>query len=744
MRKIYIIIFLIVGCVGSYSQTLCGRVMNSDGQALSYVTVSAKEANDSLLHAITLTDSVGAFCVQAAEELYFSCLGYKSQTIKAVDNITVIMEEDAYQLSDVVIASSRIRHQADGYEANLLGNPWSKGRTAIEILALLPGMANLNGSLLILGQSVEKVYVNKLLIHNMDELKQIPAEEIENVKVTYMAGSSESAHAGGGILWVRLKKHQNGGYSGYFQGAQGYMPSYGLMASGLSQMIRYGCGKIQISNIVSFRNAEAIEDMEYNQKVKATGEETSSYTESRSWAKHFQDRLTLNYEIAKKHDLALSGLFYYRDATPKNSVQTDALKTLYSYPQYNKRFQLSSRYDWKTSEKSDFSLAIDYLDVYTKVGEELSNREISRTYQDTRQFRVKPDYSSTLAKDHRLTIGADLYYVWYDETLKEVPKDEVLSKMTTKEPAIYTEFSGKTGLLRYNIGIRFQDDQMDVNYGDVKNENHMIGLYPTASLLYLIDSEKRKRINLQFKRQVSSVPYAALSSYKHYYTPTTYTTGNPQLQIPTSYTLSATYTTGDLLLNAFYSKTSNPIYFGTHTEMGNTIYTKSENGNYSSVLSMYVQYDVKPFKWWRLSPIVKYSNRFYDIGIDRDKWLSEYMLYASSDFMFSKTFGGNLILSYESDSRYYNRSFKAVGYVRGGLYKYLLKNKLALRMECILLSNGRKIITDDVDLIYITKNVTDKQWVSLSVTWRFSGGKKIKAKRGTDSLLNYSEINDQR
>ena len=83
-------------------RTVRGKVKGPDGEPLIGVSVIVKGTTIGVY-----TDYDGNFEIQVPEgvtELVFSCLGYKSQTIKipAYGDVNITMEEDGESLEEVV------------------------------------------------------------------------------------------------------------------------------------------------------------------------------------------------------------------------------------------------------------------------------------------------------------------------------------------------------------------------------------------------------------------------------------------------------------------------------------------------------------------------------------------------------------------------------------------------------------------------------------------------------------------
>ena len=114
-------------------------------------------------------------------------------------------------LEEVNVIASRIRHNANGYTVNLRSSDIVKGKQSADALAFLPGITKEDDSYKINGLPVSEIYVDGIKLANMDELKNLPADMIERVKVNYLAGSNQNAALTGGTLIFPSASHPKAG-----------------------------------------------------------------------------------------------------------------------------------------------------------------------------------------------------------------------------------------------------------------------------------------------------------------------------------------------------------------------------------------------------------------------------------------------------------------------------------------------------------------------------------------------------
>ncbi|MGB3606321.1 carboxypeptidase-like regulatory domain-containing protein, partial [Psychroserpens sp.] len=112
MKHIYVCIMLFLSCY-SYAQiTITGTITSAeDGQPLAYVNIS-NNVNQG-----TISDENGRYEIEVSStsnELKFSYLGYKTQTVIVGDNtiINILLEEDTAALDEVVITALGLERES--------------------------------------------------------------------------------------------------------------------------------------------------------------------------------------------------------------------------------------------------------------------------------------------------------------------------------------------------------------------------------------------------------------------------------------------------------------------------------------------------------------------------------------------------------------------------------------------------------------------------------------------------------
>ena len=755
MRRI-IQTFVLFMCIPLWAmgQTVTGRVVDEKSNPIPSVNCVLLNV-DSVFVTGSISENDGRFSIPAQSDkdyiLSISCIGYESTSrpCKANNLGTIVLKENTQMLSEVAIVGKRIKYKSNGYAINLKNESLAKGKQATELLAFLPGVTVDRESIKVLSQSPHAIYVDGISIQNNSELESIPASQIESIEIDYLAGVSENANARGGIIKVKLKKEKQGGYSGYFRGTVNFLAHYGYQGESLNNSFSARYGKLSIRNNILYSHRLYLEDAHENHFFKQEETLIESTAKMRDWKKRFYDRLSLTYDFSKKHSLGISGLYY----TDKDRIKTETsymeaetkYHSLLKSPTSKDKYQAVLNYTWKIKQGRDFSITADYLRNDWEVNQkEIVNEGInhtSHTTQQTDMWRVKPIFT-TQTKHGELSLGGEMQYVDYEDYIRNTYEAEGLtSTMKGYQPALYANYSSSyKQKLRYEVGIRYQGNLMDVKTMDVTNENKDWGFCPMVSLMYMLNPQKGHIVNLQYKRMMEELPYSAISTYKQYESPHTYVTGNPALISPTTDQLMAMMGLfNKVTFMAGYVRVNNQIYYATEIDpvTSHVSYTIPRNGDSQTAFMFGLEGSVKPFKWWQMKANANMVINSAKTDIYHVKGQERWSFSLNNDFDFGKTSGGTLSAQYEPDSHYLDAMMKSVCSVYGSVYKSFFKNQLECKLDFTLYRKGRNIITDTKEYTLAHLNNTKEEKVSLSLTWRFKGGKKVKVSQGAQSIQDY-------
>ncbi len=115
----------------------------------------------------------------------------------------------------------------------------------------------------------------------------------------------------------------------------------------------------------------------------------------------------------------------------------------------------------------------------------------------------------------------------------------------------------------------------------------------------------------------------------------------------------------------------------------------------------------------------------------------------NNNFRFGHGWGGMLNVNFEPTYRTLDRTYHAVYNVNGQIYKTFLGDNLQVALDFTPLGNRRKLDRQAGANKVSYKYTTPVQYVGFSLTWNFSGGKKVDV-NVVDGIQDYHETKDNR
>ncbi|MBQ8602941.1 MAG: carboxypeptidase-like regulatory domain-containing protein [Bacteroides sp.] len=312
-KKLVLLVMMFLGCTLSLmAQNISGKVVDEKNNPLPYVSVVLQSVQDTSYVGGVATNPEGLFAlpVKAGVEyaLSVSYIGYVTvnRICKAGDIGTIVMKEDAMMLEEVSVIASRTQHDANGYIVNLRSSEIAKGKQSSDALAFLPGVSNEDGSYKINGLPVSEIYVDGVKLTSSDELKNLPADMIDKVKVNYLAGSNQNAAMTGGTIEISLRQPPQGGYYGALTGGTTLYPSYGFSNENIGGIMYYRYKNLSIYDNLSLNFNQPEETAEQTIWNESTDLRTEIEEETKYRGHTINNRLSLTQQINNKNSIGAS------------------------------------------------------------------------------------------------------------------------------------------------------------------------------------------------------------------------------------------------------------------------------------------------------------------------------------------------------------------------------------------------------------------------------------------------------
>lgn len=761
MRKILLSISLLFILVSAtYAQDISGKLVDNNDEPLVGASVLLLSKADSTYLAGTITDKYGVFALAKREDaatLMISYIGYHSiyHTLNGNENIGIIrMQVDEHFLDEVTVVGSRIINNAHGYSIRPTGSGLENCNTSQELFAFLPGISVSENKINLLNK-LPVIYLNGIKINSQDELAALLPKNIENIEVDYLA-IGEGATTKGGVIRITTKKPKDGGFSGYLGLNAGAMAAYGYNSSSPTFVFDASFGKWTFNYYAVNQHQKLIEDAKYNY-LYDSGLQTNSISETRSWLNNFGNRLNISYEINDKSTLAISE--YVGNVTIKNK-QNSIVETIMGTneepmennvsihgPEDQFVQQTVAKYILATDDKgSTLEVTADYYHQNHHL-KQFEDRDDIRTYENSTQektnmFQFHPKYTHRFKGRDELKVGANYQFISYNDEA-----DNLRNNADAHTTSAYANFTGMTKSLMYSAGLTLQYNRMDVQTAEETTFFDDFYWCPQANLMWMINPQKGRMLGVMYQCTVSDMPYSVINGYQNFSTPYHYTTGNPNLQTPTAHEVMARFAINRRISMMFmYAHEINPIYYehGVDTQNENITWSRPENGEYRRMMGASVEFTYNPTKWWNTKLQAAAMQDYFKSETEtlKGQWGGKF--WWNNNFNFTSTFGGSLNAYWETKTSFENYYWQPVGNVYASLWKSLCDDKLRLSLQSTIWAKGRKSRTEGEGYTSYYHNTTKPASFTLSLTWNFSGGKKVRQRAEAESIQQYNKIEEKK
>ena len=724
------------------------------------------------------TDEKGLFALKAPVGKYIlraSFIGYEGveKEIFLDRDIQVgdlVLGASEHMLSDVVVTASLTERRGDRMVINLAGSPLAVGKTTKDILKYAPGVwVDPRGSMSINGNSNVRVMINDRDVRMsgdelMNYLEMLNAEDILKIEVIPVAGAEYEANSAGGVIHITLKKQALEGVNGslavnYIQGKYaGWSPSGN---------VNYKRDRWSITGRYNYNDRMRYMDTQENTRFYDTDtrQQMNSYYK-RPNKSHYGD-LGVVYDINDRSEVGVE-MEYYNAHRLNNSVNDTRVtspggdsdvKGTVRQRDNNSDFYTTLYYKIKMDTLgSSFKVIADYTRnqgesymlsdaVYTDADgtEYLRNNYSQQIPSTTEIYTARADFEKKTrvatsyafgAKYSDSSIGSDLFYkvntggVWQDDARSN------RFRYREKVWAAYGRMNTRLWGNNVTVGLRVENTSVDsrsltTNEGGSQS---YFDFFPSVSIQRTFGEKDKHSLSLNYSRRISRPYYGIFNPYSVPMGEFSSITGNPDIKPSYVNRYSATgviFSRYSITLG--YTHTADAIgqvVLQDPSSADKTIY-KHVNIGSTDALALSVSAPVQVWKWWGMN-INATAQQYWQTfdGQDDDKFFWQAGL--QNNFNFGKGWSADLSGFYQSAQMQGNMRIKGVFTVYASIVKKALDNRLVVSLNANDVFNTMRMKIDSCGDTYqkYTYNVENWRYVSLSVRWNFSAGRKdIKVKK---------------
>lgn len=532
-----------------------GTVVDKSNQPVAYASVTFSNKTSKLLSDATLTDEKGNYKLDLAPGNYditIEAIDYKKSVINkqiatagSIGALSIEPEATSTNLKTQDIQGVVITAAVKPYKVELDKRTYdpsqdivSKGGNLQDVLSNVPSVSvDTDGTVSMRGSSNVRFLINgkPSALLGIDDganaLQSIPADQIERIEVITNPSSKFEASGTAGILNIILKKSKKTGFNGSVTGTLGYLPQTNLNTNlswrkgNLTWFLNGGGGYRESKNTnrnnATFFNA-------------ADGGRTQTGQESISKNKNNNYNVSsgLVYDLSDKTSVNASGTIRTFESDNLGNITYD-YRFLNAPGLFTERINTGSNNN--LAFQGDFGLDHKFDDKGQNISLSLSLQS-NRSYNDTDVNQItnnifelqnsinqttrnktlvgKADYELPIGENSRIEAGyrLDINNNNYDNDVLERYSPFVdfhyLNNFTYnanyKEMfnAGYVQFKSKIGKLGYQVGVRNEYSNVDIQYSNlnsstknIDNKKSYNNLFPTIFLSYEIAKDNQFLVN---------------------------------------------------------------------------------------------------------------------------------------------------------------------------------------------------------------------------------------------------------
>ena len=539
--------------------------------------------------------------------------------------------KDTLQLKEVVVRATRplAKLNSEGFVTEVKGTVLEKLGFAKDVMGMLPGVLNNNGSIEVFGKGKPVFYINGHIVRNNIEVEQLKANQIDKITVITNP-SSRYASTIGSIIKITTIKKVGDGFS-------------------FDNIATFGCrnymyGKDNLDLNYRIDNLDVFGTLGF-EKGKNTN---SSKNVQNSWlSSHHQQNTTMK---STQHSKLIDGKWGF-DFSSSPKLSFGAFYQVSYAPIKTNSSIMSSLYsddviESETSAYKDIKLRdLEHLldgychGVWGKWNLEMTfdlmwkkTRENQNVIEQTginQDFGIKDVgharlMATELYASHPFLKGNFSFGVDFTNSSREENSESENSimagennKIQELNMAYYVETMQHLGNVTFRIGGRYEHVNSEYFIGGRKNheQSHVYDkFFPTASLSLPIG---KTMVQLSYSKQCYRPLYSQLSNTVHYVNKYLYQSGNPYLQPSYSDNISLNLRYRWLALTANYKKVQNQIITSyTYYDDSKTIALLKKENSRNSLSNLQIMASFMPgFLWKCYYPVLACGvvSQFYKI-----------------------------------------------------------------------------------------------------------------------------------
>ena len=602
--------------------------------------------------------------------------------------------KDTLQLREVVVRATRplAKLNSEGFVTEVKGTVLEKLGFAKDVMGMLPGVLNNNGSIEVFGKGKPVFYINGHIVRNNMEVEQLKANQIDKITVITNPSSRYASTIGSIIKITTIKKVGDGfsfdniatfGYRNYMYGKDNLDLNYRIDNLDVFGTIGLEQGK-DTNSSKNVQNSWLSSHHQQNTTMKST--QHSSLIDGK-WGFDFSSSPKLSfgafYQVSyapiKTNSSIMSSLYSDDVIESETSAYKDIkLRDLehlldgYCHGVWGK-WNLEMTFDlmWKKTHENQNVIE------QTGINQDFGIKDVGHA-----RLMATELYASHPFLKGNFSFGVDFTNSSREENSES--ENSIMAgennKIQELNMAYYVETMQHLGNVTFRIGGRYEHVNSEYFIGGRKNheQSHVYDkFFPTASLSLPIG---KTMVQLSYSKQCYRPLYSQLSNTVHYVNKYLYQSGNPYLQPSYSDNISLNLRYRWLALTANYKKVRNQIITSyTYYDDAKTIALLRKENSRNCLSNLQIMASFMPgFLWKCYYPVLACGvvSQFYKIDYRGNiKHVDNPLVVVKFNniFKFHNNYMATINYSWRSEGNSENIKMGSVGQINLSLAKDLSK-----------------------------------------------------------------------
>lgn len=727
LASLLYLIFVLV--VNGQTKEVSGRLVDSNTEEpVGFAQVALfTNADNTKPVAFSDTDENGAFILSVSPGQYILkafFIGYKDLLVPnvKVDTSTDLGEltllSENQNLEEVIVETSRlpVRTTLEGLVITPENNLANIGGTLLDILRNTPSISvSEDGGVSIRGSSNTNILINGRNSSLTQNLDQLPASVVEEIKIINNPNARYDAEAEGGVIDIVLKKGIELGTHG------GLEATYGTRnRTNVGGRINHRKLNYNIYAGYNHRNWKSVGDRNSSRVIFEDNETLDQKTGSSDFdignnlnfgADYYFGNNTLSYEgVFQANETAnINTLFAEQvrageefDYVRRNNEneQDDGLDNAlifeHNFKEKGHVFRATASHSYRNQFKTqNIEIFNNTLDPNP---ENLTGRERAFTDEVRNITVIQADYIEPLGEGKFETglkstireFDNDFIYQRFDENSQDFVEDANVSNRFLYQDQIhagYLIYSKSKPKFEYGLGLRGEFTQVDTYLFnmDEDNQQRYFNLFPSVQGLYNLNDIHA--IKFTYSRRIDRPRAWRLNPFPNITDSLNVRRGNPNLipEFINSFEFGhlANFKNTSLTTNLFYRKVNNQIDFITIVEDGIS-YSQPDNLNSAVVYGLEFIGTSELNDWYSLNGGITLSRVIVDASNIGEEFTNDGFAWnakLNQDFRLPYGFNFQVAANYESPEIQAQGKTQAVYFIDTSIQKGFLGNKGSMTLS---------------------------------------------------------------